>query len=114
MQRSLAKLPHCKQLTLKIESLQASSLIEVEGIGIVILTTVPDQVFTSMPIFSHGTPHGRLSGTEQVMGRSGSVQVQLIVTEEQLNSTLDMVRQKFEGTGMCFWACELSMEGVVE
>ena len=79
-----------------------------------LLTTVPDQVFTSMPIFSHGTPHGRLSGTEQVMGRSGSVQVQLIVTEEQLNSTLDMVRQKFEGTGMCFWAWEVSMEGVVE
>jgi len=79
-----------------------------------LLTTVPDQVFTSTPTFSHGTPHGRLSGAEQVLGRSGCVQVQLIVTEEQLNSTLVMVHLKFKGTGLCYWACELSVEGIVE
>ena len=79
-----------------------------------LLTSVPDQVFTSTATFSHGTPHGRLSGMEQVMGRSASMQIQLIVTEEQLSQTLEMVHQKFKGTGVCFWACELSVEGVVE
>ncbi|TXJ06928.1 MAG: DUF3240 domain-containing protein [Alicycliphilus sp.] len=80
----------------------------------VLLTAVSDQVFTSTPTFSHGTPHGRLSGAEQVMGRSSSVQIQLIVTEEQLKSTLDLVLANFKGTGLYFWAYELSAEGVVE
>ena len=79
-----------------------------------LLTAVSDQVFTSTPTFSHGTPHGRLSGVEQVMGRSSSVQIQLIVTEEQLNNTLVLVHLKFKGTGLCYWAYELSAEGVVE
>lgn len=79
-----------------------------------LLTAVSDQVFTSTPTFSHGTPHGRLSGAEKVMGRSSSVQIQLIVTEEQLQSTLDLVLKNFKGTGLYFWAYELSAEGVVE
>ncbi|CAN7412160.1 DUF3240 family protein [Acidovorax sp. LjRoot194] len=79
-----------------------------------LLTAVPGQVFTSTPTFSHGTPHGSLSGEEQVMGRSSSVQVQLVVSEEQLNSTLVMVHLKFKGTGLCYWAYQLSVEGVVE
>ena len=48
------------------------------------------------------------------MGRSSSVQIQLIVTEEQLNNTLVTVHLKFKGTGLCYWAYELSAEGVVE
>ena len=48
------------------------------------------------------------------MGRSSSVQIQLIVTEEQLKSTLDLVLANFKGTGLYFWAYELSAEGVVE
>lgn len=79
-----------------------------------LLVTVPDQVFTSSATFSHGTPHGRLSGVEQVMGRSASMRIQLIVSEAQLGQTLEMVQERFKGTGVCFWAYELSVDGVVE
>jgi hypothetical protein len=86
----------------------------VEKLLDALLTAVPDQVFTSTPTFSHGTPHGRLSGAEQVMGRGAAVQIQLILDQEQLSRTLEMVRLRFKGTGLCFWASELSVEGVVE
>ena len=78
-----------------------------------LLSTVPGQIFTSTPTFSHGTPHGSLTSVEQVMGRSRSVQVQLVTTEEQLNELLEMLRQNYKGTGLCFWAWELSTEGVI-
>ena len=48
------------------------------------------------------------------MGRGAAVQIQLILDQEQLSSTLEMVRLRFKGTGLCFWASELSVEGVVE
>ena len=34
------------------------------------LAVAGEEVFTSTPTFSHGTAHGRLSSTEQVMGRT--------------------------------------------
>ncbi|MDH0051380.1 DUF3240 family protein [Comamonas terrigena] len=79
-----------------------------------LLISLPEQVFTSTFTFSHGTPHGRLSGAEKVMGRSNSMQIQLIVEEDQLHSTLAMARRDFKGTGLYFWAYELSAEGVIE
>ena len=45
-----------------------------------LLVSAGNEIFTSTPTFSHGTAHGRMDNLEQVMGRSRSVKVEIIVT----------------------------------
>ena len=78
-----------------------------------LLTEIDDEVFTSTPTFSHGTAQGRLSSVEKVMGRSRSVQVQIITTDEELASLTELLKQHFKGTGLRYWAAALSTEGEV-
>ncbi len=78
-----------------------------------LLTHVEDEVFTSSPTFSHGTAQGRLSNVEKVMGRSRSVQVQIITTDEELANLTELLKQRFKGTGLRYWAAALSTEGEV-
>ena len=78
-----------------------------------LLTSVEGEVFTSTPTFSHGTAHGRLSNAEKVMGRSRSVQVQIITTDDELASITELLTQRFKGTGLRYWASALSVEGEV-
>ena len=78
-----------------------------------LLTSVEGEVFTSTPTFSHGTAQGRLSSVEKVMGRSRSVQVQIITTDEELASLTELLTQRFKGTGLRYWASALSVEGEV-
>jgi hypothetical protein len=78
-----------------------------------LLTSVEDEVFTSTPTFSHGSAPGRLSSTEQVMGRSRSVQVQIVTTAEQLTALTELLEQEFRGSGLRYWACALTAEGAV-
>lgn len=78
-----------------------------------LLTTVEGEVFTSTPTFSHGTAQGRLSSVEKVMGRSRSVQVQIITTDDELSSLTELLKQRFKGTGLRYWASVLSTEGEV-
>ncbi|TWO68113.1 DUF3240 domain-containing protein [Caenimonas sedimenti] len=77
----------------------------------VLLEMVGDEVFTSVPTFSHGTSHGRLSSVEQVLGRSAAVQVQILVTEEGMNPLLERLRAEFRCTGLRYWASALTTEG---
>ncbi len=79
-----------------------------------VLVTVDGAVFTSTPTFTHGTAQGRLSNAEQVMGRSRSIQIQIIVTESDLSVLLDLLRQRFRGTGLRYWAAALAAEGEIE
>lgn len=78
-----------------------------------LLTMVEDKIFTSTPTFSHGTAQGRLSNVEKVMGRSRSVQVHVVTTEEELASLIELLTQRFKGTGLRYWAAALSVEGEV-
>ena len=78
-----------------------------------LLTEIDDEVFTSTPTFSHGTAQGRLSSVEKVMGRSRSVQVQIVTTDEELTSLIELLTQRFKGTGLRYWATALSVEGEV-
>ena len=80
----------------------------------VLLTAVGNEVFTSMPSFSHGTAQGRLSSVEQVLGRSRSVQVQIIVTEDEMAQLLGLLRESFAGTGLRYWALPLAVQGEIE
>ena len=79
----------------------------------VLLAAVGNEVFTSTPIFSHGTAQGRLSSVEQVMGRSRSVQVQIIVTEAEMATLLQLLRESFAGTGLRYWAMPLAGLGEI-
>jgi hypothetical protein len=78
-----------------------------------LLATVEGEIFTSTPTFSHGTSHGRLSNVERVMGRSRSVQVQILTTEDELAGLTALLLQRFKGTGLRYWASPLNVEGEV-
>jgi hypothetical protein len=80
----------------------------------VLLDAVGDEVFTSIPTFSHGTSHGRLSSVEQVMGRSAAVQVQILVTETEMTDLVQRLREEFRGTGLRYWASALAAEGEIQ
>ena len=77
------------------------------------LTSFPDEVFTSTPIFSHGTLPGQMSAIEQVSGRSGSVCVQLLVSHEESAELQELLRRDFSGTGIRFWATALVVDGEI-
>lgn len=78
-----------------------------------LLVTAGDAIFTSTPTFSHGTAHGRWSSVEQVMGRSRSVTVQVLVTQTEMTRLLQALRESFAGTGVRYWAVPLAAEGEV-
>ncbi len=78
-----------------------------------LLTAVASEVFTSTPSFSHGLAPERLSAVEKVLGRSRSVQVQIITTEAELAPLIELLQQGFKGTGLRYWATALSAEGEV-
>lgn len=78
-----------------------------------LLTRVGNEVFTSTPTYSHGTAQGRLSNLEKVLGRSRSVQVQLIATDSELQQLTQLLAQQFQGTGLRYWASPLACEGEV-
>ena len=80
----------------------------------VLLGPMGDKGFTSVSAFSHGPARGRLSSLEQVMGRSATVQVQVLVTEEQMNDLLQRLRNEFHGTGLRYWASPVAVEGEIE
>lgn len=79
-----------------------------------LLETSGSEVFTSVPTFSHGLLHARLSNEELVMGRSASAQFQIIVTEAEMGALLSRLREEFRGTGLRYWASPLSVEGEIE
>lgn len=78
-----------------------------------LLTNVEGGVFTSTPTASHGTAQGQLSSLEKVMGRSRSVQVQIITTGDELASLIELLKLRFKGIGLRYWASALSVEGEV-
>ena len=78
-----------------------------------LLTEIDAEVFTSTPTFSHGTAQGRLSSVEKVIGRSRSVQVQIVTTDAELASLIELLTLRFKSTGLRYWATALSVEGEV-
>lgn len=88
----------------EIEEKLLDTLLEMAG----------NDVFTSTPTFNHGTAHGRLDSTEQVMGRSRSVQVQILIAAEELDPLLAALRAGFAGTGLRFWVFPLTQSGEIK
>ena len=80
----------------------------------VLLEAAGTEVFTSTATFCHGMSHGRLTSIEQVMGRSAAVQIQILVSEAQMNDLLERLRIEFRGTGLRYWASALVQEGEIK
>ena len=76
-----------------------------------LLTTPEIEVFTSFATFSHGTVQGRLTTTEQVMGRSRSMQVTVLLSHEALQRVLGQLGSEFAGTGIRYWVSPMVAEG---
>jgi hypothetical protein len=51
---------------------------------------------------------------EQVMGRSRSVKIEILVAEEEMARLLKVLRESFAGTGVRYWALPLAAEGEIE
>lgn len=76
-----------------------------------LLERVDDQLFTSTPTHSHGSAPGRLSAHEQVMGRSRAVQVQVLLSQTELQGLRQVLESDFRGTGLRYWATAVTEEG---
>ncbi|MBN9407382.1 MAG: DUF3240 family protein [Burkholderiales bacterium] len=87
----------------QIEEKLLDLLLEVAG----------DELFVSTPTFSHGTAYGRLSNEEKVMGRSHAVLVQIVVTDGKQEELLQLLQERFAGTGLRYWAAPLSIDGEI-
>lgn len=70
-------------------------------------------VFTSAPAAEHGLAFGRLSPTEQVLGRSLATQVQVLLAEQDKEVLLQAVQQQFAGVGLRYWLTPVSEAGEI-
>jgi hypothetical protein len=77
----------------------------------VLLANAGSEVFTSTPTHSHGTAPDRMSATEQVMGRSPAIQVNVLLTAAELAQLRALLQREFAGAGVRFWAVPLAIEG---
>ena len=80
----------------------------------VLLDAVGDSPFISVPAFGHGAAQRGLSPADQVMGRSASVQLQIVLTEQGLDDLLRRLRDEFRGAGLRYWAHPLAAQGWIE
>jgi hypothetical protein len=76
-----------------------------------LLANAGTDVFTSTPTFSHGTASGRLSATEQVMGRSRAIQVNVLLVDEELSRLRELLTREFAGTGLRWWVTAVTSQG---
>ncbi|WP_423459497.1 DUF3240 family protein [Ottowia sp. VDI28] len=79
-----------------------------------LLANVTDRIFTTTPTFSHGMAHGLLDKSEQVMGRSHAIQLQILTGPAELTELLETLRVDFAGTGLRYWTVPLSHVGEIK
>ena len=72
------------------------------------------EIFTSASIHSHGVAHGRLSAQEQVMGRSRTTQIQVLLCKDALTGLLERIRNEFAGAGIRYWVLPVAFEGEIK
>ena len=70
-------------------------------------------VFTSTPTAEHGSAFGRLSPTEQVLGRALATQIQVLLAAKDKESILEAIREQFAGAGLRFWVTPVIEAGEI-
>ena len=76
-----------------------------------LLDSVGGEVFTSTHTHSHGIAQNRLTATEQVMGRSRAIQINVLLSTDELGRLRELLQQEFAGTGVRYWATPLAFDG---
>ena len=76
-----------------------------------LLANAGSEVFTSTPTHSHGTAQGRLTATEQVMGRSRGILVSVLLSADELTRLRRLLGRDFAGTGLRWWATPVAFDG---
>ena len=78
-----------------------------------VLARFGDHAFSSSPTFGHGVASERLSAIEQVLGRSRSAHIQILMTQEELAILQQALHEEFAGSGIRYWAAPVVIEGVL-
>lgn len=86
---------------INVEEALLDALLESDGVDI----------FSSVQINSHGVPARRLSAQDQVLGRSRSVQLQVLLDEVVMTRLLERIGTQFVGAGIRYWATPVAFEG---
>lgn len=68
-----------------------------------LLVSCPAAVFTSQTIACHGATRLPLSPAEQVLGRSQSVQIQILLSRVEIDALMSLLREAFKGVGVRYW-----------
>ena len=76
-----------------------------------LLASVGSEVFTSTHTHSHGIAQRRLTATEQVIGRSRAMQINVLLSTDELGRLRELLQQEFAGTGVRYWATPLAFDG---
>ena len=76
-----------------------------------LLANAGSEVFTSTHTHSHDAGQHRLSATEQGMGLSHTVQVNVLLTNDELAQLRELLQREFAGTGVRYWATPLAFDG---
>jgi hypothetical protein len=79
-----------------------------------LLESAMDRLFTTSRAYSHGAEHSQLSNLEQVMGRSRSVLVQVLLNRDELEGLLAQLVQSFAGVGLAYWATPVALQGEIK
>ena len=80
----------------------------------VLLDTEDTGVFTTTVVHSHGAQGVWMSTKEQVMGRSQSTQVRVLLNQQAMTHLLERLRVEFAGAGIRYWAVPVVLEGEIK
>ncbi|NDP47545.1 MAG: DUF3240 domain-containing protein [Sulfuriferula multivorans] len=69
--------------------------------------------FTSTVTAAHGMAHENMDQTEQVLGRSRAIEIQVILSAANKASLLDSLRQQFSGAGLRYWLSAVTEAGEI-
>jgi hypothetical protein len=64
-------------------------------------------VFTSAPTAAHGLASNGLSQSEQVLGRSFTTQVQVIISSVDKPALLEAIQTQLAGAGLRYWITQV-------
>lgn len=76
-----------------------------------LLTLGETGIFASSPANAHGFAHGLLSAQEQVSGRSSASLVHLLLGQDQLTHTLDVLKSELISCGVRYWITPVIQQG---
>lgn len=80
----------------------------------VVLACVGDAVFSCSYAYEYNAASASLSAEEQVLGRSRTVHLQLLLQEPALTQLLNAVEQQVKGQGIRYWTVPVIHEGQIK